>query len=234
MATKKKAENARRTMISIDKFVDALKAQPAYVLIFGVCVVFFVGIGLVNSGNQLKQLGWLGFALLVATLGAAAIVVWRVESPQSKSVTANDEELVQKLRSAIGDDRFHPDLIVAIARGGLIVAGYLSKQLTVTPTSPVISIWRRKDNFDFNNSYNHIPVDDYDHVIEGPLKILIVDGVCASGRTLIAARKFVASFFVGKKVIIKTAAIYYRNSATRPDYCVKQKDEIVHIAGEDE
>jgi hypoxanthine phosphoribosyltransferase len=192
----------------------------------------------------MDQLGWVGFAFFVTTLGAAVLVVWRVEGPRNQRAdddhrigSTADEDLVKELLRVINDAEFRPDLIVGIARGGLIVAGYLSKQITKLSTIPVISLWRRKGAFDFQNRFNRLEVqrEDFDPAISGPLKILIVDAVCMKGGTLDSAKKFVGASFQGQEVVIKTAAVHCRpNPRIEPDYWVKEKTGLAYAFGEKE
>jgi hypoxanthine phosphoribosyltransferase len=226
----------------IPTVVDAFRNHPAYLLIFALVAIFLVGTGLVR--NQVDQFGWVGFAFFVATMGAAVLVIWRVEPRNQgaqdiqKIASAADEDLVAELLRKINDSEFRPDLIIGIARGGLIVAGYLSKQITKISTIPVISLWRQKGTNEFKNRFNRIELqrEDFGRALSGPLKILIVDGVCLNGHTLDAAKKFVMASFSGQEVVVKTAAVYVRPNPRIliPDYNVRERTDHVYAYGEDE
>jgi hypothetical protein len=153
------------------------------------------------------QFGWVGFAFFVATMGAAVLVIWRVESRNQgaqdiqKIASAADEDLVAELLRKINDSGFRPDLIVGIARGGLIVAGYLSKQITKISTIPVISLWRQKGTNEFKNRFNRIELqrEDFGRALSGPLKILIVDGFASTDTPLMLPRNLSWPLLAGKR-----------------------------------
>jgi hypothetical protein len=135
--------------------------------------------------------GFIVFAcVLVGTLIGTVLVVAR-----STSQDHNQPHLglkVMKLKDKLVEDRFLPQLLIAIPRGGLVVAGILAKQLGDEEVVPVISLSRlRRPGFD--NSFNHVKFNrqDFDSDASDPIKILIIDDICRSGRTLDDARAYV-------------------------------------------
>ena len=247
-------DNAQDSNGLYKRIVKGLEGQPAYLLVFAVSALFVLN-GLVSSGVAIVN-GDLAFgvlALISFALALLAVVVvvrevernWKApvlddqDHPSKKD--DSDEELVRTLRDMLNEKRFAPDLIVGIARGGLIVAGYLSKQLTIEPIIPVISLWRSKDaNADYQNSFNHISFNrrDFGLGTRGPIKILIVDAFCLRGSTLKLANAFITEFIDSKDVLIKTAAIFLKvdvgDRKTRPDFFVKKTKQSVYAFGERE
>ena len=73
---------------------------------------------------------------------------------------------VRELATMVADDGYRPDLILAIARGGLFVAGSLGYALAV------------KNLYVMNVEY-YTGVDDLDHA-----RVLIADDVADTGHTL--------------------------------------------------
>jgi hypothetical protein len=96
----------------------------------------------------------------------------------------------QELARVIADDGFRPDLILAIARGGMFVAGALGYALSVKNLHLM--------NVEFYNGVGSTldmpvmlpPVPSVVHFSEK--KVLIADDVADTGRTLELVRGFVA------------------------------------------
>ncbi|MGD8990895.1 MAG: phosphoribosyltransferase family protein [Desulfobacterales bacterium] len=137
--------------------------------------------------------------------------------------------------------KFYPDLIVGIARSGLIAAGYLSKQLTEDPEIPVISLWRKRDTVDYQNLFNHISFDrrEFNLSAKDRIKILIVDAFCLTGDTLKLAKDFIEKSIGSEDVLIKTAAVIFRitirdRDIKRPDYLGIERKKELYAFGEKE
>jgi len=151
-----------------------------------------------------------------------------------------DEELVRSLNNLLINERFAPDLVIGIARGGLIVAGYLSKQLTKKPKIPVITLWRKRDTGEYQNVFNHISFDRQDLGLStnSQIKVLIVDAFCIHGNALKLAKEFLTKSIGKENVLIRTAAIFLRlgvvDRQTLPDFIVKETKNPVYAFGEEE
>src|SRR5215467_4486468 len=178
--SEKKKVNAQDSKIGLFKrIVEGLEGQPAYLLVFAVAALFvltgvgFSGAAIVDRNLAFGVIGLISFAFALLTVVAVVREVernWKARVLEDQDHPSknddSDEEIVRTLRDMLNANLFRPDLIVGIARGGLIVAGYLSKQLTKEPKIPVISLWRRSNNVDYKNSFNQISFNRRDFDLE--------------------------------------------------------------------
>src|SRR5215211_8080726 len=94
----------------------------------------------------------------------------------------------RSLAEAVADDGYHPDIVLAIARGGLLVAGALGYALGVKNTYTM--------NVEFYTGVDERlpspmilpPVPELVDLVEA--KLLIADDVADTGRTLALVRDF--------------------------------------------
>lgn len=122
-------------------------------------------------------------------------------------------EAIRQLAQMIADDGFRPDIILGIARGGLIPAGSLGYALSV------------KNTYVMNVEY----YTDVDERLDVPTilppylelvdlersDILVVDDVADTGHTLQMVHEFVA----GKVASARTAVLYEKpRSVIKSDY----------------
>lgn len=197
-------------------------------------------------GTQ-RLYGYLVFAgVLVATL-IGTVLVKRGSAHQDHNQPSLGKK-VEELKNQLVEKRFLPDLIVAIHRGGLGIAGLLARQLGDEKIVPVICLSRLEEPVGFNNPFNRLGLTLQDFGTANPVQILIVDDICRSGRTLLEAKAFVSRSLCGQPlqlsskprrqpdVLIRTAAIsFYQSSgrATEPAFFVdRPKDPILDSAGE--
>ena len=126
---------------------------------------------------------------------------------------------VRELAGQVADDGFRPDMILAIARGGLFVAGSLGyalgvKNLYVMNVEFYTGVDERLD----------VPVmlpPYVDFIDMKDTKILIADDVADTGHTL----KFVDEFCDGKVGEVRTAVLYEKpHSLVKCDYVWKSTD----------
>jgi hypoxanthine phosphoribosyltransferase len=178
--------------------------------------------------------GFVVFAcVLIGALIGTVLVIRRSASQDHNQ--PNLVAKVERLTERLVEDRFLPDLIVAIPRGGLVIAGILAKQLGDEKIVPVISLSRLDGPAGFDNPFNHLSFKREDFHTT-PVKILIVDDICRSGRTLVEARTFVEDSIDHGDFVIKTAAIsFYRSysRATGPSFFVDRPQESVRDASGD-
>jgi len=144
---------------------------------------------------------------------------------------------VVQLREKLVDNDFLPQLIVAIPRGGLAVAGMLARQLGDERIVPVIALTPRRQPEGFDNPFNTFQFTRADIVgtANGPAKILIIDDICRSGRTLAEAKAYLEDTTHRTEFLIKTAALsfYAQGLAIAPSFFVdKLKDPIRDASGE--
>ena len=142
---------------------------------------------------------------------------------------------IKTLRERLDQNSFRPQLIMAISRSGLAVGGDLAKQLGDKEIVPVISLSRTRGR-EFDNPFNHVSFthSDFDLNTTDPIRILIVDDICLTGRTLDDARAYVKRHVDPDKFVIETAAISYYDShqtrATPPSFFVDVIDHPVRDA----
>lgn len=223
--------------------IDNLKSHPAgYTVIVLVLVLASMVVPQLPESDRL-------WAFVVAALFVTVGVIYFHSSDARQNTdtfSSNnseydpDEELVRSLRKMLDDEDFVPHLIVGIARGGLIVAGYLAKQLTRKPNIPVISLWRKRDTGDYQNPFNCLSFNRSDVGLDSheQFKILIVDAFCIHGNTLKLAKDFVARSAGSDNTIIKTATIFLRldtgDRQIKPDFATKESKKPVYAFGEEE
>ena len=177
--------------------------------------------------------GFIVFAcVLVATLIGTVVVVM---VSRSKGHTQPQlQRKVKELRDLLVADRFLPQLIIAIARGGLVPAGYLARELGDKEIVPVICLTPSRDRR-FDSPFNHIhfTLSDFSRHGPEPIKVLVVDDFCGSGRMLDEARAFVERSLERNGFLIKTAAIsFYRGygQPIQPSYFVDRPKKPVRDA----
>lgn len=126
---------------------------------------------------------------------------------------------VRDLARMVADDGYRPDIILAIARGGLLVAGSLSYALSV------------KNLYVMNVEY-YTDVDerlDFPVILPPPLqfvdlehaKVLVADDVADTGHTLALVRDFTA----GQVAEVRCAVLYQKpQSVVDCEYVWKRTD----------
>jgi hypoxanthine phosphoribosyltransferase len=126
------------------------------------------------------------------------------------------EELVEGLADKM--DGFNPDVLIGISRGGLVPVRLLSDYLN----NPNVAIFR----IEF---YKGIGQTNEKPEITHPLtidvkgkKVLIVDDVSDSGKSLIVAKEYIEK--LGAKEV-RIATLHYKpRSSFKPDYYVGETD----------
>jgi hypothetical protein len=138
--------------------------------------------------------------------------------------------MVEKLKDLLITGRFLPRLIVAISRSGLPVAGSLAEKLGDEQIVPVITLSPSQGGSGFNNPFNHISLKRMDFIgtPSEPIKVLIVDDICRSGRTLDDAKGFIMQHLDPSEFVVKTAVLsFYRSHkrANPPSFFVDRPDQ---------
>src|SRR3954471_11444918 len=119
----------------------------------------------------------------------------------------------RSLAEAVAGDGYHPDIVLAIARGGLLVAGALGYALGVKNTFTL--------NVEFYTGVDERlpmpvllpPVPDL--VDLGEARVLVADDVADTGQTLALVKGLVA----GRVAEVRTAVLYEKPwSAVRAEY----------------
>jgi hypothetical protein len=114
-------------------------------------------------------------------------------------------------------ERFKPDAVVGVAKGGVFVGGALAAALNAE-FYPVRIEKRRRDA----GSLPHAPAAELP-----PLpgrKVLVVDDVASTGATLARARALARKAGAAQ---VRTAVLIVRPGGARPDFSVLETDELV-------
>jgi uncharacterized protein len=126
---------------------------------------------------------------------------------------------VRELAQMVADDAWAPDIVLGIARGGLLVAGALGYALGVKNTFTM--------NVEFYTGVDERlevpmilpPVPDL--VDFADFKVLIADDVADTGATLLLVKDFLA----GKVAEVRAAVLYEKpRSAVRCEYVWRRTD----------
>ena len=134
----------------------------------------------------------------------------------------------RELAQSIADSDFDPDIILAIARGGLFPAGSLGYALSVKNTYTM--------NVEFYTGVDERlevprilpPAPDFVDLHDA--KILIADDVADTGHTL----KSVKDFCAGKVGEVRTAVIYEKShSVVKCDYVWRRTDRWINFPWSD-
>ena len=132
------------------------------------------------------------------------------------------------LAEQIADDGFVPDIVLGIARGGLLVGGALAYALGVKNTFTM--------NVEFYTGVDERldvprilpPAPDFVDVSNA--RILIADDVADTGHTLRSVQEFCA----GKVAEVRSAVLYEKShSVVRCDYVWKRTDQWINFPWSD-
>jgi hypothetical protein len=115
------------------------------------------------------------------------------------------EQLARKTRG------FEPQIIVGLSRGGLVLTRIMSDILSVERVGIIgMSFYRGTKRLERPEIFQELSMD-----VRG-MRILLVDDVADSGRSLLAAKEYLEKKGAGE---IRIATIHYKpGSAFRPDY----------------
>jgi len=133
-------------------------------------------------------------------------------------------EAARELARAISDDGFRPDLILAIARGGMFVAGALGYALSVKNLHLM--------NVEFYNGVGStldmpVMLPPVPSVVDfSAKKVLIADDVADTGKTLELVRDFIS----GHVADVRSAVVYQKpGSLVQCDYVWKHTDRWINF-----
>ncbi|HZZ84012.1 MAG TPA: phosphoribosyltransferase [Anaeromyxobacteraceae bacterium] len=126
-------------------------------------------------------------------------------------------DLARKLAARIGD-AFRPELVVGIAKGGVVVGGAVAAALDID-FYPVRIEARGRDA---SPSPHLPPASDHLPDVTGK-RVLVVDDVCQSGRTLERARALLRR---GGPAAVRTATLISRPRGGRPDFSSLQTTDV--------
>lgn len=117
---------------------------------------------------------------------------------------------------------YEPDVILAIARGGMTLGHFLAEALEMRDLYAINSIHyeetRKLDTIDIFN------VPD----LSRAKKVVIVDDIIDSGETMIEIKKVLSKQY--PELDLKVAAIYYKEKALlRPDFAAREATEWIEF-----
>lgn len=134
----------------------------------------------------------------------------------------------REVATSIADSGYDPDIILAIARGGLLAAGALGYALAVK------NLYTMNVEF-YTGVDERLPVP----MILPPVpdlvelrfaRVLVVDDVADTGHTL----KIVREFFAGRVKEVRTAVLYEKShSVVQCDYVWKHTDQWINFPWSD-
>jgi len=133
-----------------------------------------------------------------------------VELVSWKDAVSLSKDLAECIRG-----RYHPDLVIAIGRGGYVPGRVVCDSLLITTlTSIRIEHWGEAATC-YGEAHVRYPLSVD---VEGQ-DLLVIDDVTDTGRTLIAAREYLQSL---RPATIKTGVIHHKTtSAFIPDFYAK-------------
>lgn len=135
----------------------------------------------------------------------------------------------RQVAQAVADDGYEPDMILAIARGGLLIGGALGYALAVKNvyTMNVEFYTGVDERLDVPRILPPAP----DFVDLGDARILIADDVADTGHTL----RSVQAFCEGKVGEVRTAVLYEKpRSLVKCDYVWKRTDRWINFPWSDQ
>jgi xanthine phosphoribosyltransferase len=120
--------------------------------------------------------------------------------------------LIKKVRD------FHPEAILAIARGGLTLAHVMAEGLDIREVQSV-----RTELYDKTSKRDTITIFD-SCVFENKFRILVVDDIADSGETLEAIMKHLVKKY--PQIEFKSATLFYKTTSIyEPHFWVKEADD---------
>ena len=126
----------------------------------------------------------------------------------------------RELAQQIADSGYTPDIIIAVARGGLLPAGALSYSMGVKLSDAINVEFYTDVHETLPDPVLLAPMLDVDS-IKGK-KLLVVDDVADSGRTL----KLVVDLLAQYQAEVRSAVVYAKSkSVVDPDYVWKRTDQ---------
>lgn len=127
-------------------------------------------------------------------------------------------ELMADLAAQVRDEGFRPDAVLAVARGGLTPAGFLTCALDA-PVQHTIRVRRTAD--DTRYAAKQAPVIDVGSPPElGPGdRVLVVDDIVGTGSTADVVLAYLADAGVARSDVRFASVVRNHRSGYVPDYC---------------
>ena len=172
--------------------------------------------------------GVIGFLIVLTVTTICTVFVVR-ESRSQDHDQPYFRRKIKALREKLDRENFRPQLIMAVSRSGLAVGGDLAKQLGDKDIVPVISLSRTRGS-EFDNAFNCLDFarQDFNLNTTDPIRILVVDDICLTGRTLDDARSYVKSRTDPVDFVVETAAISYYDSHQTRSYAANVFVDVIN------
>ena len=139
------------------------------------------------------------------------------KSYYSYELFKNDTQiLVDKCKS------FHPDILLAVARGGLTLSHLMAQALNIRDLYTLNSIhYDEQTKLDTFNIFN---IPNISHA----KKVLIIDDIIDSGETMVEVLKILKEKF--PNIEFKIATLFYKSSAIiKPDFTIREANEWIEF-----
>lgn len=139
------------------------------------------------------------------------------KSYYSYELFKNDTQiLVDKCRS------FNPDILLAVARGGLTLSHLMAQALNIRDLYTLNSIhYDEQTKLDTFNIFN---IPNISHA----KKVLIIDDIIDSGETMVEVLKILKEKF--PNIEFKIATLFYKSSAIiKPDFTIRETNEWIEF-----
>ena len=118
--------------------------------------------------------------------------------------------------------RYNPDVILAVARGGMTLGHFLAEALEMRDLYTINSI-----HYDETKKLDTIDVFNVPDLNRAK-KVVIVDDIIDSGETMIEIKKVLLKKYPSLE--LKVASIFYKNKALlRPDFSTKEATEWIEF-----
>lgn len=117
---------------------------------------------------------------------------------------------------------YEPDVILAIARGGMTLGHFLSEALEMRNLYSINSIhYEETRKLDTINIFN---IPD----LSNAKRVVVVDDIIDSGETMIEIKRVLAKMY--PEVDIKVASVFYKEKALlRPDFAARAATEWIEF-----
>lgn len=145
---------------------------------------------------------------------------------QKQYVSSEDiKKMSYALYTKIIEDNFKPDLLLGLARGGLIPMGYLSGEKMFNQRNVYSLGVQSYEGMEQQNEIKFTTPLDLKYIQQFK-KILLVDDLVDTGKTIEHVKK-VLTTALSEDTDIRVAVLFYKpkNSKIKPDYYVEETDK---------
>ncbi len=134
------------------------------------------------------------------------------------------DEFLQDVFSIAKDVKrdFNPDVILAVARGGMTFGHFLAEALQMRDLYSLNSI-----HYDYQEKLDTVEIFNIPDLSKKK-KILLADEIVDSGETIMEIRKTLIEKF--PHIEVKIATLYYKDKALlKPEFCARHADDWINF-----